>query len=99
MPHKPAYFVHEKADRDLEEIFEYSVKQFGLTQAEQYIYDIEQTFKDLALNPRMGRPANFILKHYSQYPVGSHIIFFATSNVGVEIFRILHKNMLANLHL
>ena len=43
----PTFYVHEKADNDLENIFDYSVEQFGFVRAEQYVYDIEQAFKDL----------------------------------------------------
>ena len=45
MPDHPTFYVHEKADSDLEEIFEYSVEQFGFARAEQYIYDIEQVLR------------------------------------------------------
>ena len=37
MPDDPAFCVHEDADSDLEDIFDYSVEQFGFARAEQYI--------------------------------------------------------------
>ena len=99
MSDHPIFYVHEMADNDLEEIFDYSVEQFGFARAEQYVYDIEQVFKGLAANPKMGRRFDPDVNHYFQYPVESHCIFYAPTVMGVEIFRILHKSMLPNLHL
>ena len=45
MPDNPIFYVHEKSDSDLKEIFDYSVEQFGFAHAEQYVYDTEQAFK------------------------------------------------------
>lgn len=42
MPNSPSFYVHEKADSDLEDIFDYSVENFGFACAEQYVYEIEQ---------------------------------------------------------
>ena len=95
----PTFYVHEKADSDLEDIFDYSVEHFGFARAEQYVYDIEQVFKDLAANPKLGRRFDPDVNRYLQYPVESHCIFYARSDIGVEIFRILHKSMLPTLHL
>ncbi|NNE64227.1 MAG: type II toxin-antitoxin system RelE/ParE family toxin [Gammaproteobacteria bacterium] len=99
MPDHPAFLVHEKADSDLENIFDYSVKQFGFARAEQYIYDVEQAFQELAANPKLGRRFDPGVNHYFQYPVGSHWIFYAPTEKGIEIFRILHQRMLPILHL
>ena len=41
MPEQPTFHIHEKADSDLESIFDYSVEHFGFACAEQYICDIE----------------------------------------------------------
>ncbi|HDH57950.1 MAG TPA: type II toxin-antitoxin system RelE/ParE family toxin [Bacteroidetes bacterium] len=99
MSDHPTFYVHEKADSDLEEIFDYSVEQFGFARAEQYVYDIEQVFKDLAANPALGRRFDPDVNHYFQYPVESHSVFYAPTDKGVEIFRILHQSMLPTLHL
>ncbi|MBT4520068.1 MAG: type II toxin-antitoxin system RelE/ParE family toxin [Halieaceae bacterium] len=99
MPDNPAFYVHEKADSDLEDIFDYSVAQFGFVRAERYIYNIEQVFKDLAANPKRGRRFDPDINHYFHYPVESHCIFYAPTGRGIEIFRILHKSMLPTLHL
>lgn len=99
MSDHPAFYVHGKADSDLEDIFDYSVEQFGFARAERYLYDIEQVFKDLAANPKLGRRFDPDINHYFQYPEESHCVFYAPIDAGVEIFRVLHKSMLPTLHL
>ncbi len=99
MPEHPTFYIHEKADSDLEEIFDYSIEQFGFARAEQYVYAIEQIFKDLAANPKLGRRFDPDVSHYFQYPVESHVIFYAPTDTGVEVFRILHQSMLPIPHL
>lgn len=84
MSDHPTFYVHEKADGDLEDIFDYSV---------------EQVFRDLAANPKLGRRFDPDVNHYFQYPLESHCVFYAPTGSGVEIFRILHKSMLPTLHL
>ncbi len=54
---------------------------------------------ELAANPKLGRRFDPDINRYFQYPVESHYIFYALTDNGVEIFRILHKNMLPVLHL
>jgi len=99
MPEQPTFHIHEKADSDLESIFDYSVEHFGFARAEQYICDIEWAFKALAANPQLGRHFDPDIKRYYQYPVESHCIFYTPTNTGIEVFRILHKSMLPTLHL
>ena len=99
MPDHPTFYVCERADSSLEDIFGYSVEKFGFARAEQYAYDIEQAFKDLEANPRLGRRFDPDISRHFQYPVESHCIFYAPTEAGVEIFRIFHKSMLPTLHL
>ena len=49
-----SFFVHQKADEDLEAIFGYSLEKFGFARAARYIKDIEIMFEQLACNPQKG---------------------------------------------
>lgn len=99
MPNSPSFYVHEKADSDLEDIFEYSVESFGFARAEQYIYEIEQVFRTLAENPKLGARFDPNVDKYFRYSVGTHWVFYAPVNNGIEVIRILHQSMLPQLHL
>ena len=84
MSNRPTFYVHEKVDSDLEDIFDYSV---------------EQVFRDLAANSQLGRRFDPDINYYYHYPVESHSIFYAPTDTGVEIFRVLHQSMLPTLYL
>jgi toxin ParE1/3/4 len=99
VPNSPSFYVHEKADSDLEDIFDYSVENFGFARAEQYVYEIEQVFRSLAQSPKLGASFDPDVRKYFRYPVGTHWIFYAPVNNGIEVFRILHQSMLPQLHL
>lgn len=49
-----SFFVHQKADEDLEAIFDYSLEKFGFARAARYIKDIEIMFEQLACSPQKG---------------------------------------------
>ncbi len=70
MPGRPAFYVREKADGDLEGIFDYSVENFGFARAEHYVYEIEPVFYRLAENPSLGTRSDPDVKCYYGYPVG-----------------------------
>ena len=76
----PSFFVHEKADEDLEEIFDYSVEHFGFTRAVRYVRDIEVMFLELAHEPRKGKLFDPQIPHYLHKKVESHFIYYAPCN-------------------
>lgn len=47
-----SFKLRPTADRDLQNIYRYSVKEWGSDRAERYIRDIETTFQQLANNVR-----------------------------------------------
>lgn len=48
---KKTYILSEIADKDLEDIFDYTLNEFGFNQAETYLLEIEEIFQNLFLNP------------------------------------------------
>lgn len=94
MPDTPSFFIHEKADSDLEEIFDYSEEHFGFARAVLYIKDIEAMFIELARDPRKGKKFDPQLPDCLHKRVESHFIYYTTCDNGIEIFRILHERML-----
>lgn len=87
-----------RAARDVDDIWRYAFKTWGLAQADGYIEDITETCDALARGARLGRsePAfDGILK----YPMGKHVIFHQTTDDGIRIVRILHQRMDVARHL
>ena len=81
-----------QAKADLDEIWEYTVKQWNIDQAEAYMRALDATFNLLVLNPRLRRNIDDIRKGYYKFPTASHILIYGVHKAQVEIVRILHKS-------
>ena len=90
---KKIFRLRPKTVNDLENIYAYSYKEFGLAKAEQYIHDLSTTFQQLAEDPGPGRDMSLIRKGVQAYPVSSHVVFFKPTSFGINIIRVLHKSM------
>ena len=80
------------AKADLNDIWEYSAKQWNIDQAEAYMRALDATFHLLVLNPRLGRNIDDIRKGYFKFSTASHILIYRVHKAQVEIVRILHKS-------
>jgi toxin ParE1/3/4 len=93
MPQNKKFYVRKTADKDLEVIFIYSVENFGMKRAEEYIYDIIAAFQNLADNFKQGRDCSHVRPNLYAWNVVSHVIFYKPTKDGVSIYRVLHKSM------
>jgi toxin ParE1/3/4 len=82
-----------RARRDIDEIWDYSVDQFGLDQADLYLRGIQRAALTVAEDPRRGLACDEIRSGYRKFSVGSHVLFFKASTTRVVIVRILHRQM------
>lgn len=92
MPAKRGYQLSTAADYDLEEIFDYTLEEFGLDQAIKYVSEFEPAFEQLVKNPEMGRNRNEIMPGLRSYPKASHVVFYRTLHDHLRIVRILHSS-------
>ncbi|MBN9076037.1 MAG: hypothetical protein BGN87_12440 [Rhizobiales bacterium 65-79] len=89
-----SYRLSPAARADLRSIWFYTLDIWGRAQADRYILSIEKVFTNLSSGQERGRPADHFRKGYRMASIGSHYIFYRTSDVaGVEIMRILHQRM------
>lgn len=98
MPNK-TYRLYPKAIEDLEEIYLYSTREFGIKRTKDYILAIESSFQYLSDDPLIARKCDYIRSNVRAFNVGSHIIFFKTTNYGIAVIRVLHQPMDFNRHL
>lgn len=96
---KKIFRLRPKAESDLENIYVYSHKEFGLSKAEQYIHDLSVAFQQLADDPDPGRDMSLIRKGVKVYPVNSYLVFFKQTSFGIIIIRVLHQSMDYSSHL
>ncbi len=93
------FILSPRAQSDLGEIWDYTVKQWGVEQAEFYIRQIETAIKAVSTEPGLGRPCEDIRPSYKKYPTGSHILFYHVAGSGIEVIRVLHRHMDFDRHL
>jgi toxin ParE1/3/4 len=93
------YTLSPRAEADLDEIWDYTVKTWGEKQAEDYIRLLVGAIETVADSPRRGRPCSEARKGYFKYLAGSHIIIFRKIKSGIDIVRILHSRMDFEQHL
>jgi toxin ParE1/3/4 len=90
----PSFKVSRKAQADLIAIGRYTNKQWGVSQRNHYLRQLDDSFNQLAENPEPGTSCDFILKGYRKFPQGSHLIFYKqNSKNSIVIIRVLHQNM------
>ncbi|QQV03479.1 MULTISPECIES: type II toxin-antitoxin system RelE/ParE family toxin [Chryseobacterium] len=87
---KKFYILSETADKDLEDIFDYTFEDFGFNQAEKYLLEIEEIFQNLILNPQLGKKRSEIKQDLYSFPKDNHIIFYRILDNHIRIVRVLH---------
>ncbi len=81
------------AQNDINDIFEFTVENWGFHQAELYTRKIQSACEALANMEKRGKTSDHIRHGYLQFSVGSHSIFFKQSSTETKITRILHQRM------
>lgn len=84
------YILSEIADKDLEDIFDYTLDEFGFDQAEKYLLEIEEIFQNLIINPQIGKKRDEIKQDLYSFPKDNHIIFYRILDNHIRIVRVLH---------
>jgi len=80
-----------KAEEDLEAIWDYSFKQFGVVQADEYIGRIAAVFDVLAMH-EIGTQRAELGEDIFSLPVEQHMLYFVSSHSVVTIIRILSQS-------
>ena len=84
------YEITETAEKDLNEIFDYTEKEFGFDQAVKYLLDIDDKFDLLSEQPELGKKRDEIRLELRSLVHESHVIFYRVLNNRVRIIRVLH---------
>ncbi len=84
------------AKKDLNNIFKYTIRNWGEVQAKEYAQKLSDGFDLLSQKPNIGKSRENLYQSALSLPIGSHIIFYAINkdlDTKIEIARILHKRM------
>ncbi len=88
-----------KAKSDLSEIWDYSLAQWGVNQAEKYIRELWAEIEKQASDPTTSIDIGDVMRGYRKTRSGSHVIFFKQTKDGIDVVRILYKKMDFDRHL
>jgi len=95
----PSYNFAEVAESDLDSILDYTLKKWGIDQADKYIDGLEQHAQLLADTPKLAKPVSQFAEGLRAFPYQSHVIYFIEAPHGITIARVLHESMNPSLHL
>lgn len=87
------YRLSRSAEKDLSGIWDYSVRTWGIAQAERYLNQLEVRFSELAVEPSKGRQQAEVHPDYWCYHEAKHLIFYRPYEGGIAIARVLHERM------
>lgn len=88
------------AQRDLEQIWDYTSERWSDDQAEACLRDIQRAVELLVDNPLLGRVCDEVRAGYRRYTAGSHLQFYRiAAGDTIEIVRVLHKRIDVDQHL
>lgn len=89
---RTGYTVRREAREDLESIWQYTLREWGLKQADEYISKVMSKFAWLAENPKAGKQREDIDTKIYSLPVGSHLILYDIINGQPDIVAVLHQS-------
>ena len=82
-----------KAHADLDAIWNYTVQQWNVEQAEIYLASLGKTMRLIADNPGLGTKIDQVKSGYLKFPAASHLLIYKSTPTAIEVIRILHKRM------
>lgn len=83
-----------RAEADLVDIAEYTLRTWGETQAVQYMNALEDCCERIAGHPQQGRACDAIRPGLRRIEEGKHVIFYRQTGKGILVSRVLHQSML-----
>lgn len=87
------YELSIEADKDLENIFDYTLQEFGSNQAMEYVSSFENTSEKVCWNPEIGRRRVEIRLYLGSIVKESHVVFYRLLDNRIRIVRIFHGSM------
>lgn len=92
------YRLTPAAQRDLSSIWDVTAEHWDVRQAKTYVLEIRAAIERVAADPDRGRACDELRAGYQRYSIGSHLIFYGSSDQGVDVIRILHQRMEPTRH-
>jgi toxin ParE1/3/4 len=94
-----SFELTEDAERDIIDIYLYTLQKFGPLQAGKYTSELFGRISDIAAQPSLGRDFSDVHPGTRRSNQASHAIYYRQTGTGVLILRILHQRMDPARHL
>ena len=88
-----SYDLYPEAESDLENIWQYSIENWGTERALDYLDDIDRVFQLLATSPLISREHTEFNSPVHIHPHLHHLIVYIVTDNGISIVRVLHESM------
>lgn len=85
-----SYEISEQAALDIEDIFVYTILNFGLPQAHLYLKGLRDIFKRLADFPEIGQDISYVLPMHRRLVHKSDAIYYKIVEQHIFIVRLLN---------
>ena len=83
------YRLTNKAENEIEKIYEYSILNFGLRTAQEYVSGLHKRFALLSDNQNWGNDYGFLKPDLCRYEYRSHSIYYQTLKEGILIAEVI----------
>ena len=80
--------------RHLDEIASFTIENWGVDQAENYVDDLYEICRLIAQHPLIGRPYGSIHPTWRRLEHTSHVVLYSRTRSGITVQRIMHKTRL-----
>ena len=87
------YELSRAADRDLEDVYIYTFREFGVLQADAYFESLEECLGKLAQNPLLGVDSSNVRAGYRRFVHQRHTVYYRNLKTGIKVIRILGPGM------
>jgi toxin ParE1/3/4 len=86
-------YLSPRAIEDLEDIYEYTLITWGLTQADKYQDLLYYSMNTILHSPQIGTKYPYKKGNYRKLNSNKHIVFYRIEDQKCVIIRILHEKM------
>jgi len=87
------YIISKLALEDIDSIWEYTVQEWSIKQAEKYYNTIISKIQLICQNPKIGESIKDVKDTHRKQNIGSHMIIYKFQDDLIFIDRILHQRM------
>jgi len=83
------YQLSNEADAEIDKLYEYSILNFGLETAREYVSSLYEKLDVLADHQSWGNDYGYIRPGLCRYEYRSHSIYYQSQGAGILIVRVL----------